>query len=100
MATSDYPKDWVRRMVSNRGVNPPAKKRWPALYGCGFTSGYSAHGIQKGVLSALLVANLCRQKSPELFRQFARDNFSTDRPNGSVMPEQCVFGFLVAHLRL
>ena len=25
MATSDHPKDWVRRMVSNRGLNPPAK---------------------------------------------------------------------------
>ena len=25
MATSDHPKDWVRRMVSNRGLNPSAK---------------------------------------------------------------------------
>ena len=25
MATSDHPRDWVGRMVSNRGLNPPAK---------------------------------------------------------------------------
>ena len=25
MASSDHPKDWVRHMVSNRGLNPPAK---------------------------------------------------------------------------
>ena len=25
MASSDHPKDWVRRMISNRGLNPPAK---------------------------------------------------------------------------
>jgi hypothetical protein len=51
-------------------------------------------------LSALLVANLRRQETPELFRQFPRDDFSADRPNGAVMPEKCVFGFLVSHLRL
>lgn len=56
--------------------------------------------LRASSLSALLVANLRRQQPPELFRQFARDNFSTDRPNGSVMPEKCVFGFLMAHLCL
>jgi hypothetical protein len=33
------------------------------------------------------MANLRRQQPPELFRQFPRDDFSADRPNGSVTPE-------------